>query len=261
MFIMYFPQLIIAGRVYKATPPLFSVKVAGKDKFFIDNIDMIKYNQKAFTQKYQLKNSKKEILSTKDLTNFFIRNADYIYHLESLSDTYAIETPLLEDILTCYVENKKAVNFAKLQKLIKSKYRFVDAVKEKSGTTIVQGVITKSNVAILSDKFFMDCSPIINIIESNDDLHYIIDNKLMSIYEIMKIYEKTQPTGVHRYKGLGETSDSILEKAVMNPSDRILIQYTMDDIKETVDTIRSYESDKKKILALVDNVTRDDLVE
>ena len=258
---MYFPQMISAGMVYKATPPLFSVKVAGKDKFLIDNIDMIKYNQKAFTQKYQLKNSKKEVLSTKDLTNFFIRNADYIYHLESLSDTYGIEIPLLEDILTCYVECKKSVNFIKLQKLIKSKYRFVDVVKENSGTVIVQGTITKSNVAILTNKFFTDCYPIINIMDSNDDLHYIIDNNLMTIYEIMKIYEKTQPTGVHRYKGLGETSDSILEKAVMNPLDRILIQYTMDNIKEAVETIRTYESDKKRILSLVDNVTRDDLVE
>lgn len=259
---MYFPQMIKAGMVYKATPPLFSVKVAGKDKFFTDNIEMIKYNQKAFSQKYQIMINKNEALVNKELTSFFIRNADYNYYLESLSETYAIETVLLEDILTNYVENKNSVNFAKLQKLIKSKYRFVDVIKDnKSDIVTVQGVITKSNIAILSDKLFKDCEPILKIMRSNTIFHYFIEGKSVSIYDIMKLYEKTQPSGVHRYKGLGETHQSILEKSVMNPNERILIQYTMDDIKETVDTIRSYESDKRKILALVGNVTRDDLVE
>ena len=258
---MYFPQMIAAGMVYKATPPLFSVKVNGKDKFFTDNIDMIKYNQKAFSQKYELLDNKKNIISGKDLTLFFVRNADYIYFLDSLAETYAIEKPLFEDILTSYVECGMKVDYTKLQKLIRSKYRFVDVYKDGK-SIIVQGVITKSNIAILSDKFFNDCKDIINIIKSNDCFHYYIDKRPMSIYDIMKLYERTQPSGVHRYKGLGETSESILEKSVMNPlGDRILIQYTIDDIKDTINTIREYESDKKKILALVGNITRDDLVE
>ena len=258
---MYFAPMIKAGMVFKATPPLYSVKVGGKDKFFVDNLEMIKYNQKIFSQKYELKTSKKTILAGKDLTKFFLTNADYIYFLESLADTYAIEKPLFEDILTSYIECGRKVDFNKLQKVIKSKYRFVDVYKNGS-TVFVQGVITKSNIVILSDKFFKDCSKIVNIIASNDCLHYTIDNKPMTIYEIMKLYEKTQPNGVHRYKGLGETSESILEKSVMSPlGDRVLIQYTMDDLKETIGTIREYESDKKKILALVDNITRDQLIE
>ena len=258
---MYFPQMIKAGMIYKATPPLFAVKVNGKDKFFSDNIDMIKYNQRIFSQKYELKDSKKKIVSGKDLTLFFVRNADYIYFLESLADTYAIERPLFEDVLTHYVDNGMKINITKLQKLLKSKYRFVD-VKKNGNSYSVEGVITKTNVVPLSEKFFKDCSAIINIMRSNDDLHYYLDNKPATIYDIMKLYERTQPSGVHRFKGLGETSESILEKSVMSPlGDRILIQYTMDDIKDTINTIREYESDKRKILSLVHNVTRDDLVE
>ena len=258
---MYFPQMIKAGMVYKATPPLFAVKVNGKDKFFSDNIDMIKYNQRIFSQKYELKNSKKQVVTGKDLTLFFARNADYIYFLDSLAETYAIEKPLFEDVLTHYVENGMKVNITKLQKIIRSKYRFVDVIKNGNSYS-VEGVITKTNVVPLSEKFFRDCASIVKIMESNDDLHYYIDNKPASIYDIMMLYEKTQPSGVHRFKGLGETSESILEKSVMSPfGDRILIQYTMDDIKDTINTIREYESNKRKILSLVSNVTRDDLVE
>ena len=80
--------------------------------------------------------------------------------------------------------------------------------------------------------------------------------------EIMSLYEKVKPNNFHRYKGLGETSEAILEKAVMNPAaDRVLIQYTMDDIKETIETIRDFDSDKKKILSLVGNITRDDIID
>lgn len=259
---MYYPQLIAAGMVYKAIPPLYSVRIGGNDRCFTDNLEMIKYNQKIFSQKYNLKNSKKVTLTSKELTLFFTRNADYNYYINSISNTYALENRLFEDILISYVENNDSVNFTKLQKLIKSKYRFMEVVKEKSGVVIVKGVITRSNVAILSDKFFKDCKAILDIIRSNDYLHYYIDNTPVSISEVMELYEKTQPSGIHRYKGLGETSSDILEKAVMNPNmARVLIQYNVDDIKDTLNTIREYESDKKKILGLIGNVSRDDLIE
>lgn len=248
--------------VYKAMPPLFSVKTNGKQRCFTDNYEMIKFNQKAFSQKYQLLNSKKVPLTPKELTLFFIRNADYNFYLDD-NNMYPIETPLFEDIITCYVECGEKVDFIKLQKLIKSKYRFVDVIKDKTtGLVKVVGTITKSNMAPLSEKFFNDCKDIIKIIKSNDCLHYYIDNQSMTINQIMTLYEKSAPNGVHRYKGLGETSEEILEKSVMSPlEDRVLIQYTLDDIKEALTTVREYESDKKKILSLVGNVTREDLIE
>jgi len=261
MFIMYYPQMIQAGMIYKATPPLYSAKVNGKDKCFVDQLDYIKYNQKVFSQKYQLKNSKKVPLNNKELSLFFIRNQDYLYWIYKLSRTFAVEIPVLEDILISYVENGNQVNFTKLQKIIKSKYRFMN-VEKVNNTYIVKGVVAGSNSAVLSDKFFNTCSPLIKILQSNDSLHYVLDNTPMSIFDIMNLYEKVKPNDFHRYKGLGETSEKILEKSVMNPlMDRVLIQYTMDDVKDTIETIRNYESDKKKILSLVGNVTRDDLID
>ena len=42
---------------------------------------------------------------------------------------------------------------------------------------------------------------------------------------------------------------------------RTLVRYTMDDMKETLNTIREYESNSKKILNEVSSVTRDDLLD
>ena len=48
LFIMYFPQMIKAGMVYKAIPPLYSIKEGKKNRYFIENTDMVKYVQKTF---------------------------------------------------------------------------------------------------------------------------------------------------------------------------------------------------------------------
>jgi DNA gyrase/topoisomerase IV subunit B len=78
----------------------------------------------------------------------------------------------------------------------------------------------------------------------------------------MTLYEKTQPSSIQRYKGLGEMDDVDLAQSTLYPgSDRTLTRYTMEDAKETLEAIREYESDSKKILTLVKNVNRNDLLE
>jgi DNA gyrase/topoisomerase IV subunit B len=78
----------------------------------------------------------------------------------------------------------------------------------------------------------------------------------------MTLYEKTQPSSIQRYKGLGEMDDVDLAQSTLYPgSDRTLIRYTMEDAKETLEAIREYESDSKKIITLVKNVNRNDLLE
>ena len=261
MFVLYYPQMIQAGMIYKATPPLYSIKVNGKDKCFVDNQEFIQYNQKVFSQKYKLKTIKNIELSQKEMRLFFTRNNEFLYWINSLSRKFAVEIPLLEDVLIHYVENSNQINFTKLQKLIKSKYRFMD-VKKINGIYMVTGTIAECNSIPLSDKFFYTCKPLIDIIKSNDYLHFILEGNSVSIYDIMNLYEKLKPNDFHRYKGLGETSKDIMKKAVLDPTaDRVLIQYTIDDVKNTIETIREYESDKKKILALVKPVSRDELVD
>ena len=40
------PQLIQAGKVYKAVPPLYSIPKKGGEEYFTRNIDFVKYIQK-----------------------------------------------------------------------------------------------------------------------------------------------------------------------------------------------------------------------
>ena len=261
MFVMYFPQMIEAGMVYKAIPPLYSIKNAKKKKYFTEQIDIIRYIQKIFLQNNKMETVKKIQLQSKEVTVFFMTNADYIYHLEAISRTYAVEPFLMEMVLFHYIENKNSINLSKLNKEINSVYRFMGAEKIK-GSIMVKGTITKSNLIIINDKFINDCYHILEIIRKNNYLRYRVNGELKTIYQIMKIYDKATPNGVQRYKGLGEMDDDELAESTLYPgSDRTLIKYTLQDAKEEIEAIREYESDSKKILTLVGNVTRDDLLD
>jgi hypothetical protein len=164
-------------------------------------------------------------------------------------------------VLNHYVLNKNKIDVTKLQKEIKSIYRFMD-VKKVKGSIIIDGVIDKSNLIIFNEKFLNDCSNILNIINENDSLYYLINGEKKSLYEIMKIYDSAAPSGITRYKGLGELDSEDLAVTTLLPnSDRTLIRYTLQDAKEEIEAIREYETDTKKILGLVGAIQRDDLLD
>ena len=116
MFVMYYPFLIEAGKVYKAIPPLYSVKEGKKKRYFTDNLEYIKYIQKTFLSQNDFRDIKNQPISQNDITKFFLRNTDYIYFLEKLANTYAVDPYLTEMVLDHYIENGNKVNFDKLKK-------------------------------------------------------------------------------------------------------------------------------------------------
>jgi DNA gyrase/topoisomerase IV subunit B len=260
LFLLYFPQLIQAGMVYKAIPPLYSIKEGKKNRYFTEQIDIVRYIQKKFLDKYSISIGKNS-LSSKEVTKFLLVNTDYIYYLERVANTYAVDPNLLEIVLNNYVSNKDKINFEKLKKEVSSVYRFMNVEKNK-GTIILKGTIDKVNSLIISDKFINDCRFILDIIHNNDNLFYNINGEKKSIYNIMKLYDTVSPSSVQRYKGLGEMDyDELAESTLYPGSDRTLVRYTLDDIKEEIEAVREYESNPKKILGLVNNVTRDDLID
>lgn len=255
---MYFPQFIKAGKVYKAIPPLYSIKEGKRNRYFIDNADMVKFVQKTFCKDNTITTIKNEKISDKELTKLFIRNADYTYFLSHTANNYAINPELLELILVSYIDNGEKFNLKKLKKEVESKYRFM-TVDDKNGYVI--GTIEGSNFIPLTDKFIMDCFNILRIMKTNDTLHYKVNGKSCTLYHIMNLYDNSMPKNVQRYKGLGEMPKNELGESTMDPKNRILIQYTMESAKEDIEFIRSYESDPKKILKHIGKVTREDLMD
>ena len=260
IFVVYFPFMIEAGMIYKAIPPLYSVKIGKKEKYFTEQVDIIKYVQKLFMENHKISFVDGRPLENKDITILFMKNVDYIYWVDRMSNTFALNPYLLEMILFNYVSNGDKIDLSKLQKTVRSAYRFMDAYKVND-TVVVKGTIDKTNSVPVNKNFIDPCTELINIIKSNDSLYYLVDGKKMSLYEICTLYTNSTPNGIERYKGLGEMDTHQLQDSVLLEDNRTLIRYTLEDIKETQEAIRAYESDPKKILQLIGTVTRDDLID
>ena len=107
------------------------------------------------------------------------------------------------------------------------------SVKKIKNTIVVEGTIDKANTLIVNDKFIGDCRFILDILNKNDHYYYYINGKKKSLYEIMKLYEDSTPSNISRYKGLGEMNkDQLAESSLYPGSDRTLVRYTLEDIKE-----------------------------
>lgn len=95
------PQVIAAGKLYKAIPPLYSVENGKKKTYFASKLDFAKFIQQTFNKSHTVempgKNGKK--LTPAETVKLFYKNADYAYELNILSNIFAVNTKLLEFVL------------------------------------------------------------------------------------------------------------------------------------------------------------------
>lgn len=253
-FLLYMPDLIRAGKLYRAVPPLYGVSTKKGTQYFTNKIEFTKHMQTLFTRTNSLTSTTNQKLSGLEITELFLRNIDYVYELEIVSNTYAIDPYLLENILM-----RLDLSFKEFKKDIEKIYRFLK-VKQINGITIVEGLMNERfHTVFLNDRFIDGCSKVLSIIRSNVNYYYNLNGVNSSLYIIMKTFENNMPSNITRYKGLGEQTPDQLGESVLRPdSDRTLIRYTIEDIKEEINMIRFYESNKAELLRNI-TITRQDI--
>ena len=98
-FLMYMPELIQDGRVYGSLPPLYGLRVGKAMKYFTNKIDFTKYIQGIFIKSHTITTLTNDKMSNVEISGFFVKNIDYIYMMDYISNTFAINTGLLEAVL------------------------------------------------------------------------------------------------------------------------------------------------------------------
>lgn len=254
LFILYMPELVEAGMIYEAQPPLYGIKKSGNKMSYLNTrADYVEYVQKKFSAKYKIADIKGKILTHKELSKLLYQNIDYTYEINRISGTYSIDPVLLESILT--LRNKP---FADFKKSIKKAYRFLDC--KKVGDTVIITGAAAGNVQTVyfNDKLISLCKEIINIIDSNRYMVYNVNGTNMSLYEFMVLFDEMKPT-VERYKGLGEMGPRIFD-AAMDPESRVLVQYSMQDAVKVVENMRYYQNNIYQLISDI-QVSRFDLMD
>ena len=316
-FLMYMPELISAGKVYRAVPPLFGIKVKGGTKYFTTKLDFTKYVQNLFAHTHTLADPDGRKLSTSETTNLFFKNINYKDQMDFVSNTFAIDPDLLESILyylSDYIEFgnseiisnmaakavtkkssttkskvketsseddvinfdsmqvtegslnstsnfyiKPTFNIKKFRSIIKKKYRFVEVIEE--GNTIrIEGLVnSKYQYVFINNKFISSCIPLFNMIKNNINLFYKVDEYTVTLYNLMCQFDAMIPSGLTRYKGLGEQNPEQLGVSALRPDgDRTLIRYTIESAKEEIEMFRRIDSSMASLLREV-KITKADI--
>ena len=140
--------------------------------------------------------------------------------------------------------------YAKLSKAIKKQFRFIqDISKDKNGTIIIEGLVgSKYQTVFVNDLLIQESKSILDYIDQNTSMVYKINEEAVSLYELMHMFNKSAPSSIQRYKGLGEMDGKRLFDSTLDPSKRTLIQYTMEDVKSEIETIKYYEDDMSRLL-------------
>lgn len=258
-FILYMPQLIEAGKVYATVPPLYGIRLSNNKYVYLkDRMAYIKYIQKNFSKNNKVTTLDNKDISPKELSNILYINLDYEREVNRIADNHAIDPILLESILSL-VYNK--VSFSKMKSAIQKQFKFITTVRKEHDMIVMEGLVnSKYQTVFLNDLLIRESKTILDYIEQNKSLAYRLNGEVVSLYELMHQFNKSAPKSIQRYKGLGEMDGKRLFDSTLDPSKRTLIQYTMDDVKSEIETIKYYEDDMSRLLTDV-KLTRFDVIE
>ena len=229
--------------------PLYGAKINGKMKYFTDRTAYNKYLQKEFFKIHKLALPNKVKLTESDVVEMLNKNTNYIRDIDTVANSFAIDVYLLEYILVL-ISQGIAPSSAKFKKAIESRYPFLKVTKDG-----IEGLVdSKYQTIYFSDTLWNACQFVTQCIMKSPT-EFIVDGNRLSLYGLMKEFESLNPTYVTRYKGLGEMNGDQLFNSTLDPSEkgnRVLIKYTIDDVKNEIEKIKEIDNDKIQLLKDVD---------
>lgn len=242
--LVYCKPLVEDGRVYKAVPPLYGAKIGGRMVYFSNMIDFVKYVEKEFLKTRTIAEVRGGTINNLELAKTFIINEDLVFELERLASTFAIDPIMLELLL---VNHKQPFN--KIKSIMNKNYRFIQEMRQVQDTIYIDALVNKKyNTIIMNDKLINAARPVLDILNKNSRLYFDRNGETISLYQLMSEYERSKPSEVRRFKGLGEMDAKALKESTLDPNGaRMIIRYTVDDIVEELNTLRYFNSNMDEI--------------
>lgn len=264
MCLKMFPGLVEAGKVFKAVPPLYGIPMGkNRTQYFAERVDFIRYMQKEYYKKNNVTYMNGKPVDSTTFSNILLNYSDYQYDFFIISERYKLNPVLLEIVMSSYVKKEK---FETLRKRITSEFRFMEnanIVKVPGGTIRIKGLINgRVETLFYNDRFIKDCEPIIEPIKravANNQLEFLVNGQKTGLYDLVTSAMESIGS-ISRFKGLGEMNANQLAESTMSPDTRTLIQYSVNDINESIKIIRQYDSNKKMILQKIGDIDRSELI-
>jgi DNA gyrase subunit B len=260
-FLLYAKPLVEDGRLYKALPPLYAIKKQnGKREYIQDRLAYTMYLQKLFNKDHKIVDMNGKVLTSNESTALLHMNIDYTYDMNVVSKTYALDPHLLEFVL---FNTDKTKDSKKFNKMLKERFRFMDATDTKSGLYLKGLISNRYQTLHINDNFIKDTAELSESLRNNKNLYFGLADKnsdrVVTLYDLMTEFNKCAPTHLDRYKGLGQMDGKELEESTLSVENRTLLRYTASDIAEEIEAIRYLESHNAELVLGV-KVSRTDLL-
>ena len=223
--------IIDAGMVGRIVPPAYSYKDGKKRVFVRDQRDFYKTVSKDFVKKFTLE-LKGHKYTPKEFSEFIEENFEYNTRLGMLADRYTCDPKMMEYLASKYygkITDQKQSYWIKVMK----QYPDIKVVKEE-GYLLIDGTIGLDTYHIAIDDYFdKHVKKFKPVQDKNKVIYgYKLNGEECSVHEIMKKFLEHMPSGIKRYKGLGELDPDEMRKLCMDREHRSVVIFKFKDFED-----------------------------
>ena len=258
--LMYFPEVVKAGCLYRIYPPLYHIDNAAHP-FIGSKAELTEIYMKQVAKRYKIRPPKGDYLSREGLWQFMYDTLDYVFLINELNNFYKSPRYFLEAVAFAlvYADGIQQLNDEYILKdgifddasFIK---KFMRCIQKKCPEITLKGdklIGVASGVAtslIVNDRFVNKIEGLIPVY-----LKYGVDiiekekgdeEKACTILQFLDDTYHLTPKILNRFKGLGEANADQLWETMLSPENRIMVQLTTDSIERDMEIFRKLKSDK-----------------
>ena len=256
-FYRQMPELVEAGHIFIAQPPLYKVSKGKKDVYLKDDSGLNEYLLERISENYSLNLTKTKAMKPSEFSDLLkaYKNFEELTLIPDLNISFDFLMTLLKARPFPKKSSEKEVKswvkaFNKISKTsnlsVDEKIKNIICTRTEYGNSLVDLIPlsffkSKNYKVVLSyqDKS-KQVKPGISVIKKNDSFE-VIDDLFITLRSMMEDVRKS--LNIQRYKGLGEMNPEQLWETTMNPVGRRLVQVKIDDADEASDLFEQLMGD------------------
>ena len=228
-FIKFLPEIVKAGMLYIAEPPLYKLVSGGKQVSYVTT--QTEYIQECIRSVGNMRLQFPEGVVVNTTARAFIEEAfDYLSNLIDVSLDLSVNRYLLEhiahgmmiyDSVEGFVENIHKWQIA-LRKI------YPELKYDGKSNQIVATIDFKDQVVVLDQNLYNKLIPIIHI-QQKYGMSVQYESKTVSLGRFFEDIQRKYPVIKHRYKGLATSDPKVLREMVMDPRTRSIFRVDISD--------------------------------
>ena len=256
-FYRQMPELVEAGHIFIAQPPLYKVSKGKKDVYLKDDSGLNEYLLERISENYSLNLTKTKAMKPSEFSDLLkaYKNFEELTLIPDLNISFDFLMTLLKAKPFPKKSSEKEVKswvkaFNKISKTsnlsVDEKIKNIICTRTEYGNSLVDLIPlsffkSKNYKVVLAyqDKS-KQVKPGISVIKKNDSFE-VIDDLFLTLRSTMEDVRKS--LNIQRYKGLGEMNPEQLWETTMNPVGRRLVQVKIDDADEASDLFEQLMGD------------------